>query len=67
MEDGRVQAAMGAIGLTFTGSDSNANALGVNKFSTKQIAIRAGIPVIEGIKFTPTGAPSANSIVNELE
>ncbi|MDR0742641.1 MAG: hypothetical protein LBE98_04230 [Puniceicoccales bacterium] len=66
MEDGGLQAAMETEGLTFVGSDSKASALCMNKSLAKQIVSKAGIPVIDGIKFVPASAPSPHSIISML-
>ncbi|MDR2629055.1 MAG: hypothetical protein LBC30_03650 [Puniceicoccales bacterium] len=64
MEDGGLQAAMEAKGLTFVGSDSKASALCMDKSLTKQVVSEAGIPVVDGIKFAPASTPSPHSIVS---
>ncbi|MDR2603032.1 MAG: hypothetical protein LBC11_00515 [Puniceicoccales bacterium] len=66
VEDGGLQAAMEAEDLTFIGSGSKACALCMNKSLTKQIVSEEGIPVIDGIKFVPTNAPSTHSIISTL-
>jgi D-alanine-D-alanine ligase len=66
MEDGGLQAALEAAGLAFVGSDSKASKLCMDKSLTKQVVAKAGIPVVEGIKFTMSNVQSADSIVSSL-
>lgn len=66
MEDGGLQAAMEAEGLTFVGSNSKASALCMDKFLTKEIVSKAGIPIVDGVSFMLTSAPSADLIINTL-
>ncbi|MDR1255319.1 MAG: D-alanine--D-alanine ligase [Puniceicoccales bacterium] len=51
-EDGGLQALLDEAGLCYVGSAKEASALCMNKFAAKNVAIRSGIPVAEGVKFT---------------
>lgn len=58
-EDGSLQKLMEEENLCFIGSGSESSALCMDKFSTKNIVSKAGVPVVEGIKFSvKSGKPS---------
>ncbi|MDR3273960.1 MAG: D-alanine--D-alanine ligase [Puniceicoccales bacterium] len=54
-EDGGLQALMDEAGLCYVGSGREASALCMNKFATKNVVAKNGVPVVDGVKFTIKG------------
>jgi D-alanine-D-alanine ligase len=51
-EDGGLQALMDAAGLCYVGSGKMASALCMDKFATKNVLMKQGVRVVDGMKFT---------------
>ncbi len=62
-EDGQLQSLLEENGFTFVGCDSASSALCMDKYRAKMAVADAGVPVIDGIKFTQF---SANDVIEEL-
>jgi len=65
-EDGQVQAACEARGLSFAGCDSAASRLCIDKVATKNIMRVAGLPVVPEVAFRGDKKPSAEQLIAEL-
>ncbi|MDR3144161.1 MAG: D-alanine--D-alanine ligase [Puniceicoccales bacterium] len=65
-EDGALQRILESHGLAFVGSDSVASALCMDKFSAKRRVASAGVPVVDGIKFTKSDMPTIGDVTKAL-
>ncbi len=62
-EDGRLQSLLENNGFTFVGCDSTSSALCMDKYRAKISVSAAGVPVIDGIKFTQS---SISDVIDNL-
>ena len=65
-EDGQVQAACEARGLSFAGCDSVASRLCIDKVATKKVMRAAGLPVVPEVAFSGDKKPTAEKLIAEL-
>ncbi len=65
-EDGQIQTALEARGISFAGCDAAASRLCIDKVATKQLMRRVGVPAIPEFVFAGKAKPSADKLIAEL-
>jgi D-alanine-D-alanine ligase len=65
-EDGQIQIALEARGISFAGCDAAASRLCIDKVATKQLMRRVGVPAIPEFVFAGKAKPSADKLIAEL-
>lgn len=65
-EDGEVQSLMEDAGVVFAGCDAACSELTFDKARTKDVLSKAGLPVLEDVRFDRRNLPDATQVVDRL-